>query len=379
MSAPTNSYTVLTITAPGESLQLQTRGLSRRLPPTGVLVKVRAAGVCHTDLHLWQGFFALGKGQKISFADRPGFGYPRVPGHEIAGVVAALGSQAENDSELKLGDRVAVYPWIGCEECGICKAGDSHLCAGLTKQLGFNVDGGYSEYVTLPHHKFVIKVPAEVTDEVAAMVPCSVLTAYSAIERCAPTIERVGRWGMELVVVVIGLGGLGQWALKLLRNRVPLARIVGIDISSQKLEFIEKEGLVDSAFLFDSSKPTTELVADYLSKFDQQKPHVVLDFVDCTETFNFGRSLLYKGGCMVLIGLLGGAGEIPLPPVVLNVHTIAGIHVGSLSQLQGLMELVKEHSIKPPPISTYSLKEGGQALEDLRDGRILGRAVLKME
>lgn len=377
-------YRTLAIHSPGQDLQLQTRDLNAlsHLPPTGVLVRVHASGVCHTDLHLWQGFFQLGKGKKIKFAEREGFGYPVVPGHEIAGVVAALGARVKDKSALNVGDRVAVYPWVGCEQCGVCEGGDPHLCSGETKQLGFNVDGGYSEYVALPHHKFVIKVPETVTDEVAAMLPCSALTVFSAIKRCTPVIERVRRWQMETFVVVVGLGGLGQWAVNLLRHTHITGsptKVVGIDISSEKLDLVAKNNLINSTFLYDPSKPASQLAAEFLSKFGGQKPHIVLDFVNSTETFNFGRKLLHKGGCLVPVGLHGGEGEVPLPEIVISAYTIAGSHVGSLSELQELMEVVREHSITPPPISTYPLEKGGQALQDLQDGRILGRAVLKMD
>ena len=142
-----------------QQLERELPSLLQSLPPEGALVRVHVAGVCHSDLHLYNGFYRTGKGpdQVHRFAERPGHSYPIVPGHEIAGSVYALGERAEVESGLKLGDRVTVYPWIGCEQCSICKAGDPHLCTGSTQQLGFNADGGYSEYVHVLHYKYVIK------------------------------------------------------------------------------------------------------------------------------------------------------------------------------------------------------------------------------
>ena len=383
------TYRSLTIREPNLDLQLQTHDLHSAfdsLPPKGAVIKVRAAGVCHSDIHVWKGGFNIGKEELFRFADRPGYGYPIVPGHEISGTVAVLGAQAMSESiddsgenHLKIGDRVAVYPWVGCDVCPVCTGGDPHLCSGATRQLGFNVDGGYSEYVQLPHHQYAVKIPHEISDETAAMLPCSAVTAFSAIEMCTQVVERVKRWNVVLFVAVIGLGGLGQWALKLLPHCIRGCSVVGIDISSQKLEFVQQENLVNDTFLFQPSVPTSQQRASFLAKFNGNKPHVILDFVSTSETFPFGLSVLHKGGCIVPIGLHGGSGEIKLPFVAINTHTIAGSHVGSPSQLKQLISIVKKHSIAPPPVVTYPLEEGGKALEDLEKGSILGRAILKMD
>ena len=372
---------------PGAGAELQQqnhdlRSFLQSLPPEGVLVRVHAAGVCHTDLHLYHGYYRVGKGQDqvVRFAERPGFSYPIVPGHEIAGSVYALGEKAEVESGLELGDRVTVYPWIGCEQCCMCKAGDPHMCSSSTQQLGFNVDGGYSEYVRVLHYKYAIKVPDEISMEVAALLPCGALTVYSAIKLCEPVVKRVRRWDVPLFTAVIGLGGLGQWALKLLKcciENLPM-KVIGIDISDQKLQFVQQEGLVDETFLLNSSDDLTQQAKNLLTRLHGKKLHIILDLVNTDKTFTFGLKCLETAGMILPIGLYGGAGEVVLPFLVINAQCICGSHTGSPSELQELMALIVSHSISPPPITSYRLKEASKALHDLKTGNVLGRAILRV-
>ena len=149
-------YTACVLTGP-KQLELQQRSLKYllgRIPPMGALVRIQAAGLCHSDVHRWHGYYSLGSSKKTTFEER-GFGYPIVPGHEIAGRVHSLGLRLQSESAaaaLKVGVRVVVYPWIGCGDCSDCKAGDTHLCPN-PDQLGFNADGGFSEFVLVPHYR----------------------------------------------------------------------------------------------------------------------------------------------------------------------------------------------------------------------------------
>ena len=119
--------------------------------PTGseVLVRVGSCGLCHSDLHLHEGYFDLGNGHKLDLSR--GIAPPRVLGHEIAGTVVAVGSEA---SGVAVGDRRVVYPWIGCGSCGACKSGDEELC-GPARALGINCDGGFADHVLVPHARYL--------------------------------------------------------------------------------------------------------------------------------------------------------------------------------------------------------------------------------
>jgi propanol-preferring alcohol dehydrogenase len=388
------SYKTFIIPAPGEPLELRTRSLQDAvgsLPAEGVLVKIHAAGVCHTDLHLWYGYYQVGKkkDQVVRFADR-GLPYPIVPGHEIAGAVHHLGGQVQSHSDLKLGDRVLVYPWIGCDECYLCKGGDPGLCS-KSRELGFIKDGGYSEFVVVPHYRYIFKTPDNITDPLAAMLPCSAVTAFSAIKKTLPTVRQVREWGVELVVVVIGLGGLGQWSLNLLKHCLDgdsdahCMKVIGVDVNKEKIDHALQSNLVDEGFHItfvgeQAPMAVTQEAERFLAHFGGNRVHVILDFANTTETFQFSTSVLHRAGTLVLIGLHGGLGEVKLPEAVLSMYAIIGSYTGSLLELAELIDVVSKHPFPaPPPVQPYKLEDANKALNDLDKGLILGRAVLKPE
>ena len=386
------TYKAFVIPAPREPLELRTCNLQdavSTLPAEGVLVKIHAAGVCHSDVHLWHGYYQVGKkkDEVIRFADR-GLPYPIVPGHEIAGSIHRLGEQVQCQSHLKLGDRVLVYPWIGCDTCYLCKSGDPHLCS-KSRELGFVNDGGYAEFVAVPHYRYIFKTPDNITDSLAAFLPCSGITAFSAIKKTLPTAMRVREWGVELVVMVIGLGGLGQWSLNLLKyclsadNDAHCMKVIGLDVNIEKIDHALQSNLISEGFQINlageqAPNAVSQEIERFLAHFGGDKVHIVLDFVNTTEMFEFSISVLHKAGMLVLIGLHGGLGELKLPVAVLNMHTISGSYTGSLSELAELIDLESKHSLPaPPPVQMYKLEDAMKALSDLDKGLILGRAVLK--
>ena len=146
--------------------------------PTGeeVLVKVTAAGVCHSDVHLWEGFFDMGGGNNTRPAKT--MNPPRTMGHEIVGEVVAAGPDAKG---AKVGDKAVVYPWIGCGKCWYCQSGIEHLCP-TPRALGVNEDGGYADHVLVPHAKYLYpygNLPAEL----ACLYACSGITAFGAVKK----------------------------------------------------------------------------------------------------------------------------------------------------------------------------------------------------
>ncbi len=142
---------------------------------TEVLMRVSACGVCHSDLHIWQGYFDLGDGKRITFADR-GVEPPFTLGHEIVGEVAAVGPEAAG---VAVGDRRVVYPWIGCGDCLPCRRDENLLCE-TPHTIGTRRDGGYSDHVIVPHPRYLVDY-AGVAEDLACTYACSGLTAYSAL------------------------------------------------------------------------------------------------------------------------------------------------------------------------------------------------------
>ncbi|MFB3113519.1 MAG: alcohol dehydrogenase catalytic domain-containing protein, partial [Nitrosopumilaceae archaeon] len=171
--------------------------------PSGneVIVKVKAAGVCHSDLHLWEGGYDLGDGTFLKVTDR-GVKYPVTPGHEIAGTVSEVGNDVK---DVSVGDDVLVYPWIGEGECPACKAGNENLCD-APKSIGLFQDGGYAENVKVPHYKYLAKISGLDLDA-ATSLACSGLTAYNAVKKANANSPEY--------LVIIGAGGLGLIAIQL--------------------------------------------------------------------------------------------------------------------------------------------------------------------
>ena len=136
--------------------------------PTGtqVLLRVRACGVCHSDVHLSEGYFDLGRGRKadVSKAIQP----PRILGHEIVGVVEELGPDA---SGVQVGDRRVIYPWGGCGQCALCKTGQENLCA-RPRNLGVHRDGGFSNYILVDHPRYLVEFDP-LPEAFAATLACS--------------------------------------------------------------------------------------------------------------------------------------------------------------------------------------------------------------
>lgn len=303
-----------------------------------------------------------------------------MPGHEIAGLVYTLGSEASSSCSLVPGDRVAVYPWIGCNRCPVCSRGDSNHCPVESKELGFCSDGGYSEYVVVPHYRYVLRLPERISFSVGAQLPCGSLTAYAALKKCKEVVKKFRGWEQEVFVAVIGLGGLGQWALNLLPHCLGKegVKAIGIDISKRKLEIVKEAGLVEFVFSLSLEDKMDEQARTIHAKLGH-KPCVVLDFVNSTETFSLCVDLLAPVGVHVLVGLHGGVGELCLPLAALSGATRVGNLVGSLVDFQELLDLMGLFEVSSPKVQHYTLVEAGQALRDLEQGLVDGRAILNMQ
>lgn len=381
------SYKSYFIPAPGKDIQCRELDLVTaisELPPKGVLVKVHTAGVCHTDLHILEGGFQLSEAEFFSYADRPGYGYPKVPGHEISGTVYMLGrSLMEEDCSLKVGDRVCVYPWIGCDNCVQCTEESNEYCTGSTStEIGFNISGGYSEYVTVPDSRYVLPIPPGMGMKLASLVGCSCLTCYNAVKKSLFALPgETLRDCKELRIAIIGLGGVGLWALGLLPVMSPIdVSITGIDVNDAKLDQLLKSGLIQKSFRLSTSESVEEQAEEWL-KTAQSGYHVIIDFVNNPQTFELGFRLLIKGGVMVAVGLFGGSGSVPLPLLALQRKTIIGIQTGSVKLMKEVLEFLGSNidKVKYPELTVYKLSDCMRALRDMKERKITGRAVMQVE
>ena len=165
---------------------------------TEVLMRITRSGVCHSDIHIWDGYFDLGGGKRFYVKER-GCVPPFTPGHEPFGVVEALGPRARG---VKVGQKKLIYPWIGCGKCAVCKAGQDNYCVSGSRFLGVNRPGAYSTHVLVPDPKYLLDT-AGIDDSFAATLACSAVTAYSAANKL-PKLDKGD------TVAVLGCGGHGR-------------------------------------------------------------------------------------------------------------------------------------------------------------------------
>ena len=207
---------------------------------TEVLLKVTACGVCHSDLHIWEGYFDLGQGQKMDLLQR--MSLPFTLGHEVVGEVAALGPEATG---VEIGDKRIVFPWIGCRKCAVCKAGDELLCMS-PQTVGTRYNGGYADEVIAPHPKYLIPYDG-IPTELACTYACSGLTAYSAL-------KKLSHLKAEDHLLLIGAGGVGLSAVHF-ASSVVKAKIIVADVDATKRAIARQSGAHATVGLYGDSMP----------------------------------------------------------------------------------------------------------------------------
>ena len=320
-----------------------------------VIVKVGSCGVCHSDVHLHDGYFDLGGDVKLDMTRtvQP----PRTLGHEIAGTVVAVGPDAQG---VKVGDRRVVFPWIGCGACSLCAAGNEHLC-NKPAALGIHRDGGFADHVSVPHPKYLLGY-GSLTEEQACTYACSGLTAWSALKKVAPL-------GPKDPLLIIGAGGVGLSGIRLARKLFETPPIV-VELDKSKWDIAREAGAGEVI------DPNADGALKALMK-STGGVAAAIDFVGAGATFNFGFSALRKAGKLVCVGLFGGSTPIVPAMVSMKAVTVMGSYVGSLAEMQELMAIAKDGSLPNLPLTSQPLATATDALADLRAGRIRGRTILK--
>jgi len=323
---------------------------------TEVLVRVVAAGLCHTDLHLWEGHYDMGGGKRLRLADR-GIVPPLTLSHEICGEVVEWGDKAQ---EVGRGKRVLVHPWIGCGECAACKRGEENICI-KPQALGVVRPGGFAEYVLVPHPRYLIDI--EGLDPVeAAPLACAGVTTYSAMQKLGNRLH-------EGPVVVIGAGGLGLTAISVLKALGGVGAVV-VDIDAQKREAARSAGALSTV---DARAPDA---AQRIMEATQGGARAVLDLVGATATVTLALAASARGAHIVICGLMGGDITLPLPTLPLRPITLQGSYVGTLTELRELVSLARRARMTTIPVNPRPMAEVNQAMQQLLDGRVVGRTIL---
>ncbi len=321
-----------------------------------VLVKVESAGVCHSDLHLWEGGYAGPQGVFMKVEDR-GVKFPLTPGHEIAGTVDEMG---ESVTAFSKGDKVLVYPWIGEGTCPACRVGEENLCDS-PRSVGIYQDGGYSEFVLVPSHKYLVKL-GDLDPNSSASLACSGLTAYTAVKKAQ---SHPGE-----TVVIIGAGGLGLMAVQLAKATTN-ARVAIVDIDEKKLA--EARRLGADEIINSADGDPVKGVKDITNNLGAE---TVIDFVNNSKTAPNSLNMLRKRGRLVMVGLFGGSLDLNLPLVALRAFTLTGAYTGKFADLVELVALARTNKIKSLVSRKFTLDQSHNALEELKAGKIIGRAVI---
>lgn len=330
----------------GELLEITE--IPRPVPKAGqVLIRVTAAGLCHTDLHLIDGDPAI----------LPGF--PAVLGHETAGIVAEIG---DGVTTVAVGDSVVVFGAQGCGSCPTCLSGLENMCSVQVLSMnGIGIPGGFAEYMIVPAERHLVRI-GELDSVKAAGLTDAGLTPYRAVKRALAHLEPGS------TAVAIGLGGLGQFGVQYL-NLLSDARIVGLDPDPAKRARALELG-ADIAL-----DPTDAEFGEAMAEHDLAGAcSAVLDFVGNDASLATARSLLAARGMLSIVGLGGGSTELSfftMPPESVFTTT----NWGSAPELAEVIDLARADRIEST-VTVYPLDEVQRAVNDLRAGRVEGRAVI---
>jgi alcohol dehydrogenase len=339
---------------------------------TEVLVRVHRCGVCHSDLHMQDGYFRLAGDKTLDV--RAGRSLPFTLGHEIAGTIESFGEEAPaalaheygpDLMRLEPGRPVAVYPWIGCGKCAACARREENICA-APHHLGIYADGGYASHVLIPHPRYLIDY-APLTPSFAGTLMCSGLTAYAALSRLARLGE--GSYVRQGPVLLVGMGGVGMMGLAIARHMFPHAPLVA-DTDPAKREAALKAG---AHAAYDPADPSARKAIVSLTGGGVL---AACDFVGAEASLAFATGTLARGGKVVVTGLFGGGFAMPAAMFALKAIGIEGTQTGTLKEARDIIAFARAWKLKPPPMRERPLAQAQAALDDLRAGHVVGRQVL---
>ncbi|HWZ08993.1 MAG TPA: alcohol dehydrogenase [Bradyrhizobium sp.] len=321
-----------------------------------VLVRIERCGLCHSDLHIQDGYADLGGGKKLDTTR--GMQLPFTLGHEIAGVVEETGPEIAREL---IGAKKAVFPWIGCGQCRECLQGDENLCA-KQRFLGVTIDGGFASHVLVPDAKYLLDYDPLPVNQAATLM-CSGVTAYGALKRL---VDRPRQRNLLL----IGLGGVGMMGLAfaqaMFKQNISVA-----DLSAAARQTALQNGAVTA---YDPSEAdiAKRILKETEGGFDE-----IVDFAGNEKSMAFAVSVLARGGKIAVSGLMGGNFSLPMVQWIYKRMTIEGFMVGTLAEAHELMALARAGKVKPTPMKEEPMADAQKWIDALRAGKVVGRIVLK--
>jgi len=321
-----------------------------------VLVRVGAAGLCHSDLHLISGEWKESIPLKL----------PKTPGHEVAGWIEKLGDQVP-DGLFEKDELVAIFGGWGCGICTFCKRGDEQLCIrprwpGLSES-----QGGFSEYILVPSYRFLVKVGTRGNlrpEEVAPLTDAG-LTPYRAIKKVSQKL------GPGTTIAIVGMGGLGTYGIQYATLLAPNSTVIAIDRNDKKLSLAEDFGAGYTV----NSVSTTDIQERIMCLTDGRGCDVIVDTVGAENTIADSVKILGKNGTLIVVGLFGSQIKVPLLPAIVNEYQFYGSLWGNYNELREVVDLASQRKIRHA-YQTFSLKEINQAIDLVKQGKILGRAII---
>ena len=317
--------------------------------PGFVLIRVLACGVCYSDFKTAHGRMFFSSTLKL----------PHVPGHEICGEVA----EAAPETGFRAGERAIVYNYWSCGRCALCRMGQENLCQELTSMVGFTIAGGFEEYLAVPADR-LLRIPDTLNPEAAAPTSCALGTSYRAV------VTR-GQVRPGQTVVVQGVGGVGLNCLQV--ARAAGGRVLAVDLDPKHLQTANRLGAINTALAGEQART---LVREFTSGLGAD---IVIDTVGHEESLHEAARMTRRGGRVVGVGyVVGGFAQIQTDDFVLREIEFTGSRYVQRHELERAISLLAMGQIEPVIDSVLPLESANEAFARMEQGKIIGRAVLRV-
>jgi propanol-preferring alcohol dehydrogenase len=327
--------------------------------PNQVLIKVAATGMCRSDYQLVDGYFRQGLP----------VGLPFIPGHEVAGTIAAVAAEVPTSFGISEGDQIVVDPNWGDGTCRQCHEGNEQLCSG-GQLVGFGPNGGFAEYMLAPYnHVISVADQPDQRPEYLAPLTDAGITPYRGMKK----LREAGKLGAGRTVVINGIGGLGSYAVQYARLLGAGATVVGFARSDKKLAMARENGAQHTVNV---RNKTVEDVQNELEELTGRRTvDAVLDCAGSAESLGLAASILATEGALSQVGLMGQRVELPVFPFVSGEKSYFGSFWGNYNDLKEVLTLASQGLIKHHVVPVQ-LDDINETLEALGRGDIVGRAVV---
>lgn len=314
--------------------------------PNEVLIETRTCGICRTDVHIQDGLAYVPS-------------LPHVPGHEPAGVVAEIGDRV---SGIRVGQRVVPHLFLTCGHCHYCRTGRDAQCNDVAGIIGVTVGGGFAEFFKAPAHNLLV-LPDAVDFESGGLTSCAVITAVHAYRRA--------RIGVGDVAVVLGVGGIGQMLVQILKHAG--TRVVGLSRSEQSLSLARQAG-ADLCVRFGESS-AAEQVVDFA---DGAGAACVFECVGTAASMKVAASCTARGGQVIVIGEEPEFPAIDTIQIAQRELEIIGSRNGSKQDAADAIRWLAQGIIQPAVAKRLPLEEINAGLQLVREGTAHGRVVIRI-